>query len=50
MIAVGALPRSIISETERAEAVSAQPALAIQQGSGREAIALSGLERPPFQD
>ncbi|MDA1051916.1 MAG: NADH-quinone oxidoreductase subunit N [Planctomycetota bacterium] len=41
VIAVGALPRSVISETERAEAMSAQPRLAIQQTLSTEKVAAS---------
>ncbi|MCA9143269.1 MAG: NADH-quinone oxidoreductase subunit N [Planctomycetaceae bacterium] len=55
VIAVGALPRSIISETERAEAVSAQPRLAIQPSASVEAVAALGdtknaRQLPTLQD
>ncbi len=43
VIAVGALPRSIMSETQRAEAVSAQPSLAIQQSASPEKVAASAI-------
>jgi hypothetical protein len=41
VIAIGALPRSIISETERAESVSAQPRLAIQSTVSADEIVVS---------
>jgi NADH-quinone oxidoreductase subunit N len=41
VIAIGALPRSIISETERAESVSAQPRLAIQSTVSADKIVVS---------
>lgn len=54
VIAVGVLPRSVMSETERAEAVSAQPRLAIQQAANTDQIAgteiSAGGQRPAPQD
>jgi NADH-quinone oxidoreductase subunit N len=48
VIVVGALPRSVMSETERAEAVSAEPSLASRQAVGSEKVA-SGDITPEVQ-
>ncbi|MBC8353236.1 MAG: NADH-quinone oxidoreductase subunit N [Planctomycetes bacterium] len=43
VIAVGVLPRSVISETERAEAISAQPSLVNRPAASVEEVAVSDM-------